>query len=258
MVAPDIQLPQAARALGAMLEDGDQELLLKVAVERLRGHCLLQVGNLEESKQPIRRSRLCERLEHNTVAIRASRIIKNLRLCALIQGFGQPGLHYAADKIRILKERRIEIWNKGAVVRLGSLGSGDKRGSGCPEKTVQKGGCLRDGDRIGTGQKGSGLSDAQTPLGNGHSSQGLLQRAKTTATSCDNGLEDLGLEQIEGHQSLLGCIWRHCLSCENHFFYTSFTRVDVTSSSSLLLLPEVVMHPSNRFNGSDYVLRLLQ
>jgi hypothetical protein len=59
-------------------------------------------------------------LEHSTVAIRVSRVIKNLPECALIQGFGQPGLHFAADKIRILEERRIEIRNKGAVVSLGS------------------------------------------------------------------------------------------------------------------------------------------
>jgi hypothetical protein len=119
MVAPDIQLLQAARALGAKLEDGHQELILKAAAERLRGHCLLQMGNWE-SQQPIRRSRLCERLEHSTVAIRASRGIKKLPVCALVQGFGQPCLHFAADKIGILEERRIEIWDKGAVVSLGS------------------------------------------------------------------------------------------------------------------------------------------
>eukprot|EP00884_Botryococcus_braunii_P011199 jgi/Botrbrau1/2007/Bobra.0052s0047.1 len=90
MVAPDIQLTLTARALGAMLEDGDQELILKAAAERLKGHCLLQMGNWE-SQQPIRRSRLCERLEHRTAAIRAIRVIKNLPVCALIQGlsFGQ-------------------------------------------------------------------------------------------------------------------------------------------------------------------------
>jgi hypothetical protein len=119
MVAPDIQLPQAARALGALLEDGDQELILKAAAERLRGHGLLQMGNWE-SQQPIRRSRLCKRLEHSTVAIRASRVIKNLPVCALIQRFAQPGLHFAADKIRILEERRIEIWDQCAVASLGS------------------------------------------------------------------------------------------------------------------------------------------
>jgi hypothetical protein len=31
VVAPDIQLPQAARALGARLENGDQELVVKAA-----------------------------------------------------------------------------------------------------------------------------------------------------------------------------------------------------------------------------------
>jgi hypothetical protein len=77
------------------------------------------MGNWE-SQQPIRRSRLCKRLEHSTVAIRASRVIKNLPVCAVRQGFGQPGLHFAADKSRILEERRIEIRNKGAVVSLGS------------------------------------------------------------------------------------------------------------------------------------------
>jgi hypothetical protein len=44
----------------------------------------------------------------------------------------------------------------------------------------------------------------------------LLQRAKTTTTSCDNGLEDLGLEHIKGHQSLRSCSWRHGPGCENH------------------------------------------
>eukprot|EP00884_Botryococcus_braunii_P019430 jgi/Botrbrau1/6170/Bobra.0344s0011.1 len=34
-------------------------------------------------------------------------------------------------------------------------------------------------------------------MGNRQPSQSLLQRAKTTA--CKNGLEDLGLEHIEGH-----------------------------------------------------------
>jgi hypothetical protein len=77
------------------------------------------MGNWE-SQQPIRRSRLCKRLEHSTVAIRASRVIKNLLVCTVRQGFGQPGLHFAADKIRIREERRIEIRNKGAVVSLGS------------------------------------------------------------------------------------------------------------------------------------------
>jgi hypothetical protein len=61
-------------------------------------------------------------------------------------------LHFAADKIGILEERRIEIWDKGAVVSLGSYGSGDMWGSGCTEKTVLKGGCLCDGGKIGTGQ----------------------------------------------------------------------------------------------------------
>jgi hypothetical protein len=118
MVAPDIQLPQAARALGARLENGDQELVLKAAAERLWGHCLLQVGNWE-SQQPVRRSRLCERLEHSTVAIRASRVIKNLPVLPLMQGLGKPSLHFGTDKIRILKERRIEIWDKSAVFSLG-------------------------------------------------------------------------------------------------------------------------------------------
>eukprot|EP00884_Botryococcus_braunii_P021821 jgi/Botrbrau1/8322/Bobra.0081s0011.1 len=52
-----------------------------------------------ESQQPIRHFRLCERLEHCTVAV-----------CE----------QFATDKIRILKERRIEIWdNLGAIVHLG-------------------------------------------------------------------------------------------------------------------------------------------
>jgi hypothetical protein len=43
MVTPDIELPQTVGALGARLEDGNEELVLKTAAERLRSHGLLQV-----------------------------------------------------------------------------------------------------------------------------------------------------------------------------------------------------------------------
>jgi hypothetical protein len=87
-------------------------------------------------------------------------MIKNLPVCALIQGFGQLGLHFPADKIRILEERRIEIWdNCGRTSQPWQLGQRGQGGTGYPEKPVLTGDGLLDGGKIGTKQKGCGLSD---------------------------------------------------------------------------------------------------
>jgi hypothetical protein len=47
---------------------------------------MLQMGSWE-SQQPVRRYRLCERLEHSLGTIQTSRVVNKLPICALIQGF---------------------------------------------------------------------------------------------------------------------------------------------------------------------------
>ncbi len=45
MEATDIQLHQAVGKLGPLLEDVDEELLLRMATKRFGGHALLQMEN---------------------------------------------------------------------------------------------------------------------------------------------------------------------------------------------------------------------